>query len=98
MIRRPPRSTLFPYTTLATQLYPRRCDGDRAHRQHLVQRAAQRDRCRDDCFEHWRVDERELLHLKIEVKTPQRQASALGPASDIKRALPSLTLQLDPFP
>ena len=73
---------------LATQLYPRRCDGDRTHRQHLVQRAAQRDRCRDDCFEHWRVDERELLHLKVEVETPQRQPSTLGPAGEIKRAIP----------
>src|SRR5258707_11955488 len=30
MIRRPPRSTLFPYTTLFRSLPPRRCAGRRA--------------------------------------------------------------------
>src|SRR5689334_23652188 len=44
MIRRPPRSTLFPYTTLFRSLGELRCDADRDHDRgaDLVQRVRQR--------------------------------------------------------
>ena len=51
-------------------------------------------RCRDDRFQRRRVHEGELLHLQVEIETLQRQPSALGPASEIERAIPGLRVQL----